>query len=222
MKKLLCLTALLASTAHADTLYGLYVDANYWHASNETTQNNTNTKHKDGGQLMVSASLEHGVPFVPNARVHHVSLDSTEKTTDIKHDLSSTDVIAYYELLDNMVNLDVGLGAKILEGEIEGKNTDSTTDLSKTLPMAYVSAGVKLPLTGLSAKAEVGVAHNNKYKATDAQAEIKYNFIDKAFIDVGGKLGYRMINIEADKLLKDDSDYKNEFKGPYAGLEIHF
>lgn len=216
------LTALLASTAHADTLYGLYADANYWHASNETTQNAMTKKHDDKGRLMVSASLEHGVPLVPNVRVRHANLDSTEKTTNIKHDLSSTDMVAYYELLDNVVSLDVGLGAKILEGEIEGKMTDNATDLSKTLPMAYASAGVKLPFTGLSAKAEVGVAHNGKYKATDAQAELKYNFIDKALVDVGAKVGYRVLTIEADELLKDKSDYKNEFKGPYAGVEIHF
>lgn len=222
MKKLILLTALVASTAHADTLYGLYADANYWHTSSETTQNGVKTEHKDKGQLMASASLEHGVPFVPNARVRHASLDSTEKATNIKHDLSSTDVIAYYELLDNVVSLDVGLGAKILEGEIEDSADRAIADLSKTLPMAYVSAGAKLPFTGLSAKAEVGIAHNSKYKATDAQAELKYNFIDKALIDVGAKVGYRVLTIEADEILKDKSDYKNEFTGPYAGVEIHF
>lgn len=217
MKKLLCLVALVATTAQADTLYGLYADVNYWHASNDTTQNTITTAHDDKGRLMLSASLEHPVPLVPNARIRHVNLDSTQQHSNIKHNLSSTDVIAYYELLDNVVSLDVGLGAKVLDGAINGE-----TDLSKTLPMAYASAGAKLPLTGLSAKAELGVAHNSSYKATDAQAEIKYDFVDKALVDIGAKLGYRILTVEADDIFKDNSDYKNEFKGPYVGVEIHF
>lgn len=230
MKKLFAFTALLSisTMSHADTIYGLYADANYWHTSHETTQNRLTTEHEDKGRLMLSASLEHGVPLIPNARVRHVNLDSTQKTTNTKHDLTSTDVVAYYELLDNAVSLDVGLGAKILDGTI---NND--TDLSKTLPMAYASAGAKLPFTGLSAKAEVGIAHNSKYKATDAQAELKYNFVDKALVDVGIKAGYRILTIEVDDLvhtakskagLTDSatSDYKSDFKGPYIGVELHF
>ncbi|MDO4441803.1 MAG: TIGR04219 family outer membrane beta-barrel protein [Moraxella sp.] len=217
MKKLLCLMALVATTAHADTIYGLYADANYWHTSNESTQDGTTTKHDSKGRLVASASLEHGVPFVPNAKVRYANLDSSPKNSNAKHDLSSTDIIAYYELLDNVVSVDVGLGAKILDGSI-----NNSTDLSKTLPMAYASVGGKLPFTGLSAKAELGAAHNSKYKATDAQAEIKYNFVDKALVDVGAKAGYRIMTVEADEIFRDKSDYKNEFKGPYVGLEVHF
>lgn len=217
MKKLLCLVAILATTAHADTIYGLYADANYWHTSNETTVNHAKTEHEDKGRLMASLSFEHGVPFVPNVKVRHANLDSTQKTTNTKHKLNNTDLIAYYEVLDNVVSVDLGLGAKVLDGSV---NND--TDLSKTLPMAYASAGVKLPFTGLSAKAEVGVAHDSKYKATDAQAEIKYNFVDKALVDVGAKAGYRILTIEADELFKDKSNYENDFKGPYVGLEVHF
>lgn len=217
MKKLLCLVAVLATTAHADTIYGLYADANYWHTSNDTTINQTKTEHEDKGRLMASLSFEHGVPFVPNVKVRHANLDSTQKAGNTQHKLNNTDLIAYYEVLDNVVSVDLGLGAKVLDGSI---NND--TDLSKTLPMAYASAGFKLPFTGLSAKAEVGVAHDSKYKATDAQAEIKYNFVDKALVDVGAKAGYRILNIEADELFKDKSNYENEFKGPYVGLEIHF
>lgn len=217
MKKSLCLVAILATTAHADTIYGLYADANYWHTNNETTINRTKTEHKDKGRLMASLSLEHGVPLVPNVKVRHVNLDSTQKTTNTQHKLNNTDLIAYYEVLDNVVSVDLGLGAKVLDG-----STNNDTDLSKTLPMAYASAGVKLPFTGLSAKAEVGVAHDSKYKATDAQAEIKYNFVDKALVDMGAKAGYRILTVEADELFKDKSNYKNDFKGPYVGLEVHF
>lgn len=228
MKKLVALLLLLAPSAYADTLYGLYADVNYWHTQNELSQSQLKEVIKSGnykdGQIMLSASLEHGVPLIPNARIRHTTLNADNSK------LSSTDAIAYYELLDNVVSLDVGLGAKRLNGNFD----NASADVSKTLPMAYASAGAKLPFTGLSAKAEVGVAHDSKYKATDAQAELKYDFIDKALIDVGVKAGYRLLTIEADDVLHDakskvglnkdtqPKDYKSEFKGPYVGVEVHF
>lgn len=225
MKKLFALLLLLVPSAYADTLYGLYADVNYWHTQNELSHRQLaelvkNGNYKDG-QVMVSASLEHGVPLIPNARIRH-----TQLKTDHHGKLSNTDAIAYYELLDNVVSLDVGLGAKRL--------TDNQNDISKTLPMAYASAGAKLPFTGLSAKAEVGVAHNGKYKAKDAQAELKYNVVDSALLDVGVKAGYRVLTVEADDVLQDakskaglgktatPSTYKSDFKGPYVGVEVHF
>ena len=55
---------------------------------------------------------------------------------------------------------------------------------------------------------------------TDAQAELKYNFIDSALVDAGAKLGYRILDIQ----LEQDSsrETKLKFKGPYIGLEAHF
>lgn len=39
-------------------------------------------------------------------------------------------------------------------------------------------------------------------------------------VDVGAKVGYRLLNIDLDDY--ENRDMKFEFKGPYVGLEAHF
>ncbi len=233
MKKLgfLAMVALMmTSTAHADTLYGLYADANYWQTNIQDKIDGIDRDYKDKGQTMFSASLEHPIPLVPNVRLRHTSLNGTlESNSNNEIKATTTDAIAYYELLDNVVSVDVGLGAKRIEGDIT-QSGESRLNLNKTLPMAYVSAGAKLPFTGLSAKAEVGVGVGTNVKSTDAQAEIKYNFVDTPLADVGLKAGYRVLTVDYDEtkiqylgsVFGSQIPYKADFKGPYVGLEFHF
>lgn len=233
MKKLgfLAVVALMmTSTAHADTLYGLYADANYWQTNIQDKIDGTDRDYKDKGQTMFSASLEHPIPLVPNVRLRHTSLNGTlESNSNNEIKATTTDAIAYYELLDNVVSVDVGLGAKRIEGDIT-QSGESRLNLNKTLPMAYASAGAKLPFTGLSVKAEVGVGVGTNVKSTDAQAELKYDFVDTALADVGIKAGYRIMNIKYEEMTNEyigsifgsQVPYQMDFKGPYVGLEVHF
>ncbi len=233
MKKslLMALSTLLAlPMAYADTIYGIYADANYWQTSADVTNNGVKQDYKDDGQLMLSASLEHPVPLVPNVRVRYSDLkNELNSSTNTQIDANSTDIIAYYELLDNVVSADIGLGAKIIDGA-EKTNNVTGYDLAKTLPMAYASVGADLPLTGLSIKGELGLAYGENVKATDAQAEIKYKFVDVPMMDIGVKAGYRVLNLDYDEmtnkyvgsLFGSQIPYKAEFKGPYVGLELHF
>ncbi len=90
--------------------------------------------------------------------------------------------------------------------------------------MIYGAAGVKLPLTGLSAKAELLYSNYEDTQLTDAKAELQYNFVDNLLVDVGLKAGYRILDIQFDDYesnnLKNDLSF--EFKGPYIGVDIHF
>ncbi len=201
--------------ANADTIYGIYGDVDYWHSSVDGDVNKANANFDDKGQVMASVSVEHPVPFVPNVRLRHTSLDAEGKVANIKHEMeaTSTDAIAYYEVLDNVVSLDLGLGAKRLDGDY--KVLKSSTGLNETMPMAYASVGGDLPFTGFSAKAELAVAKGSDSDVKDAQAEVKYNFVDNMAVDLGAKVGYRVmeVNYDDDKV-KIDSD----FKGPYVGV----
>lgn len=233
--------SLCSINAHADTFLGIYADANYWNYQGDVNFNQTNStdtgfNFDKNSSAMLSLAFEHGVPLLPNIKVKHVSMDSsrTQNTnlslqgvnfstdTTATVDLTLTDVIAYYELLDNIVSVDVGLAAKIIDGNVAVKNTTSTLDekLSETIPAVYASAGGNLPFTGLSAKAEVsGMSYDNN-SLIDAQAEIKYDVIDNIALDVGVKAGYRMIEVEVDKVL--DTNATSSFKGPFLGIEAHF
>ncbi|HNN29792.1 MAG TPA: TIGR04219 family outer membrane beta-barrel protein, partial [Agitococcus sp.] len=95
-----------------------------------------------------------------------------------------------------------------------------TVSIKETIPMAYVSAQAKLPLTGLSVKADVAGVSYNGSSLSDVQAEIMYNFVDNLAVDIGIKAGYRQITATLEDI--EDTDADIEFKGPYLGLEMHF
>lgn len=196
------LSAVLLSSvgvsAHADTLLGLYAGADG--IVNTGESNNISADNEVVGSYYLA--FEHPVPFLPNAKLRYTKLDQSAANADFM------DAIGYFEVLDNVVSLDVGLGAKRVNANID-----------KTIPAVYASAGGKLPFTGLSAKAEAFVGKGSDADFSDINAEIKYNFIENIAIDLGLKAGYRIMTVNV-----DDSGTSSEIKvhGPYLGLEAHF
>lgn len=197
------LSAVLLGTvsfsAQADTLLGLYAGADG--IVNTGESNNVSADNEIVGSYYLA--FEHPVPFLPNAKVRYTQLDQSLKA-------KALDAIGYFEILDNIVSVDVGLGAK----RFIAHNSESTT-----IPAVYASAGGKLPFTGLSAKAEAFVGKGTDADFSDINAEIKYNFIENLAIDLGLKAGYRIMTVNI-----DNSGSSNDFKvqGPYLGLEAHF
>ena len=230
--KLLKLTLLALGTsvcglAQAD-LIGVKGDLSYWNYNGEANMAaQTSAPDQDldrKGSAQLSLAIEHPIPLIPNAKIRYVNL-KTQTENEVAGqpvydlDIDHTDFILYYEVLDNIVDADIGFGASNLNGDVKTLGLNKT-DIDKTIPVIYGSAGVKLPFTGLSAKAELLYSNVNDTKITDAQAELQYNFIDNLLVDVGLKAGYRILNIELDDYEKND--LKFDFKGPYVGLDIHF
>ena len=224
---LLALGMGLSGLAQADVI-GVKGDLSYWaydgqaNMAAQTAASDQDLERKGAAQL--SLAIEHPVPLIPNAKIRYVNLKTqTENEVagqpvyDINMD--HADFILYYEILDNIVNADVGVGATTLNGHVTTLAL-SKTDIDKTVPVIYATAGAKLPFTGLSAQGEVLYSNFNDAKITDAQAELQYNFIDNLLVDVGLKAGYRILDIKLDDYEKND--LKFDFKGPYIGLDIHF
>lgn len=224
---LLALGMGLSGLAQADVI-GVKGDLSYWaydgqaNMAAQTAASDQDLERKGAAQL--SLAIEHPVPLIPNAKIRYVNLKTqTENEVagqpvyDINMD--HADFILYYEILDNIVNADVGVGATTLNGHVTTLAL-SKTDIDKTVPVIYATAGAKLPFTGLSAKAEATYTNVNDVKITDAQAEVQYNFVQSMLLDLGAKVGYRIMNIELDDM--DKRDMKFEFKGPYIGLDAHF
>lgn len=230
MKKITLIGAVLSLAAlnqgHADVI-ALKANIDYWQYNadmNHPQQIPTNSELDDDHSLAFSAAFEHPIPFLPNAKIKHTNLkaDSQESSDDVHRnqlDLDYTDFILYYEILDNLVNLDAGFGLKRLDGNIR-KNYMAVQDLSGNLPMFYAQGGVKLPFTGLSANAEVSVAALSDDRITDAQIDLKYNFVETALVDIGAKAGYRILDMQIDRDAETETKFK--FKGPYLGIDAHF
>lgn len=214
----------MSAVAQADFI-GLKGDINYWNIEGQANIDEKLLADQDidrDGSVMASLAFEHPIPVIPNIKLKYTQLD-TETESDIAFakteiNLDHTDLILYYEILDNIIKADIGVGATKLNGDV--KQFGQKTDIDEYVPILYAEAGAKLPFTGLSAKAEATYTNANDVKITDAQAELQYDFIQSIALDLGAKVGYRVLNIELTDL--DNRDMNFEFKGPYIGLNAHF
>lgn len=218
----------LSVAAHADFI-GLYagVDGMYTKADDSAGQSD------DKFNAVYNLAFEHPVPFLPNVKLRYSEFNNTRNDyqsgiyfVDQDLEVNTLDAIAYYEILDNIISVDAGLGIKRLDvmntlrSTVPAVNLTLTNDDKQTLPALYLSAGGKLPFTGFSAKAEVMAGQNSDADFSDMNAEVKYNFIQNIALDLGVKFGYRAMTINFDD--SNSSFNKIEAKGPYVGLEAHF
>jgi outer membrane protein len=242
------ITLCLSYTSSADTLLGLYVGAQGWNMetaggfSNDGTNTDFNFEDESVSNLYVA--FEHPLPLVPNIKIQRTEMDTSgdilleqnftfggqsfsinsNATSDVQ--LSATDIILYYELFDNdLISFDVGLNTKYIDGELLVTNKDEPTidgreEFSGPIPMIYSRLAVGVPLTGFGAFVEGSFLSVDDHTLTDYQAAITYSLINSLAADVTFQLGYREVSLELEDLDGIFSDL--EFKGAYAGLEVHF
>lgn len=238
----LIIAAALPLSATADAIGG-EVTVSYWGAgyggnvtdrtSQDTIDLEKDLKLDDGGFIEFAASLEHPIPIIPNIKIRHIDLDETadgsissdfdgvpasDVTTNL--DLTHSSAVLYYEVLDNFVSLDLGLEARMFDGQLRieekgGTNEVSETKIDETLPLAYVAASVDLPLTGLSVGAEVSGISYSGDKIMDAKAAVRYN-IGLFLVEAG----YRSMNIKVDDVSGIDVDA--DLSGAYLTTGIDF
>lgn len=129
---------------------------------------------KDPANSSMVLILEHSISALPNIRYQGYNLDSSGTSTldsDINFngetfisgdritatfDLSHDDIVLYYQVLDNWVNLDIGLDLKRFDGEVSLSGVSSTSvDIDETIPLFYLSARFQLPVNGLYVGANI-------------------------------------------------------------------
>ena len=181
------------------------------------------------------ATLEHPVPILPNVRLMYTSLDhsgngDTSFTyegidfggTDInvanEFSIKQTDLLLYYEVLDNVVSLDLGLNVRVLDitykiNDDNGENTNGT--VSGTVPMIYGLVGGS-PWPGVLLSAEANYMSYSGSTVSDFNAKISYT----TDFFVGVEAGYRTQTIELDDV--DDTNANLDFKGPFIGAYVKF
>jgi outer membrane protein len=238
----------MSNPSKSDTLLGLYIGAQGWNMETVGgfSEDGTNTDFifEDQSQPNLYVAFEHPLPLIPNIKLQRTNMDTTgdvllernfvfggklfsinsDATSDVQ--LTTTDVILYYELFDNdLISFDVGLNAKYIEGELlvtdKGDPTvNGREEFSGPIPMFYSRLAVGIPLTGFGAFVEGSFLSVDDHTLSDYQAAITYSLIENLAIDVTFQLGYRAVSLELEDL---DGIYSDlEFKGAYAGLEVHF
>ena len=242
---LLALTLATTGTAQADTLFGVYAGAGTWQQSysGEVRSGISNVDIEDDlgldddDNVILYAALEHGVPVLPNVRVQYFTLDvnadstlsraiefngqvfSVSEAVSTVVDLTQTDAVLYYELLDNVVSLDLGLAISIVEGSIEvaSLTEQASADFDEVVPMLYAAVRADLPFSGLWVGAQAqGVGYDGN-TLLEFDAKIGY----ESRIGLGIEAGYRAVQIELDAF--DDVDVAElDVSGPYAAINFHF
>ena len=241
----LAFSLLLSPSAMADTIFGVYAGGGSWLADhNGGAQSGTVELDLDDdlglntdSNFFAYVAVEHPVPFLPNIRVQHTDI-AQSATNDLTRtvefngqsfsansaisselDLEITDAVLYYELLDNVVSLDLGLAARYVDGfvDITSLTDSANAEFEGVLPMLYTHARVDLPFTGswISARAQ-GLTYRGE-SFIDAEAQIGW----ESKFGLGLEVGYRVLRLDIDELDELDEAEIN-LSGPFAALNYHF
>ena len=183
--------------------------------------------------------IEHPLPIIPNIRLGTTSLNlggtgvvtqtytyngqtfTSSDTVVSNLDLSHTEIALYYEVIDTVVDLDVGLNFKFFKGSarLEDKTNPAvaTSDYSQTVPMLYGAIAIPIPATGFSLAGDISTISYKDSTFTDYLVRVRY---DTDFM-LGVELGYRSLHIDyADTGANQYA--KLDIKGPYLMARLSF
>lgn len=234
-----------APMAQADTFFGVYAGAGTWQQefSGDVTSGPTRVDVEndlglaDDSNNIFYVAVEHPLPLLPNIRAQHMAMEvdgsnvlsrsiefngdtfTVSDTVSTVVDITQTDAVFYYEVLDNIVSLDVGLAVSLIEGTLSVSNsTDrATAEFDEVVPMLYGKVRADLPLTGLWVAAEgQGVSYDGN-SLLEANAHIGYESV----LGLGIEAGYRTVRMELDGF-EDVQAAELDISGPYAAINFHF
>jgi len=180
----------------------------------------------------IYATLEHPVPILPNVRLISTTIDQSGNgdvpfefdgvpySGNISNDFSieTLDLIAYYEVLDNVVSIDIGLNIRNLKVDynISDDNGNATSDsVDETVPMLYALVGGS-PIPDLIISGEMSYVSYDGSSISDFTAKIAYT----TSYFVGVEAGYRALSFEFDDV--SDTNAKLDFDGLFVGAYLKF
>ncbi len=142
------------------------------------------------------------------------------ETVRTTFDLSHDDIVLYYEILDNWINLDIGLDLKKFDGEVSivgSTNTNtSSIKIDETLPLLYLSARFDLPFSGFYVGADISSFSIDDSSADDITLKLGY----ESGSGLGIEGGIKTFSIDLDDA--DDLDTEIEYDGAFINGYFHF
>ncbi len=184
--------------------------------NSDLTDNTTDLDFDSATNTEFSVALEHPVPLVPNIRLAYAdfSFDGEDDgNNSVELDQGFVDGTFYYEVLDNIVELDLGLTARVSDASAENLNISSKNDNVSALLYGKVQGN--LPITGFSVGAIAQLGGNGKDSIADAEVYAQYSFL----LGLGLSAGYRVIDQELEyKSRGSKSDFDSDFEGVYLAL----
>jgi len=198
---------------------------------------------------MVKAYFELPVPFVPNVKLAYSNFNQSgsatvdsfswggiidlDGTVDSSLELQMYDMTAYYELLDNAVELDAGLTLRYLNGNMSVTPTadfnlpgfmpdlslsaPQVTDIDMWLPLIYGKARFNIPTTDISLQLETNGISYQDTTFYDYELSVRYTFT----MGLGVEAGYKAMHLDS-KDLADGLVVDVDSSGPYAAIVWDF
>jgi len=255
IKKLVLTTLLTASTLYADTIggeifLGIYSHSPSGSASYETDASidlENDLKWGEEQDIVLKAYIEHPLPFIPNIRLGFTNLSHDGQGTvtafswgdiiDIDGDIDSSldlkmyDVTAYYELLDNVIEVDAGLTLRYLDGDIDVTVTPTlpfipvdlpaaeqeSVNFSTLFPMLYGKVRANIPMTDISLQGEGNYISDGDTTLYNYAISARYTFA----MGLAAEAGYQALHLDSNDL-EDGLSADMDFNGPYAALVWDF
>jgi len=237
---LLAATQLTALNTSADTLsisagvggWGQASDGNFQKTNDPAAVDlKNNLFWQDETQTYAFVTFEHFVPIIPNVRIMHTTLDqSGSGNTDfvfdgqdfsgqVSNDFSfeTLDLVAYYEVLDNVVSLDLGLTIRniTIDYNIVNGGAAASDSIDETIPMLYGMVGAS-PWPDLIISGEISYISFDGSTMSDFIAKVAYT----TDFFVGFEAGYRNMTLELEDVSETNADIS--FDGVFAGAYVKF
>ena len=237
----------LSAPVQADVI-GFSIGASYWapEVSGDFTSEGATTIDvdddldlEDPESTSLVLTLEHPIPILPNVRYQNVDLDSDGRnrlnrtityegetynageTVTSTFDLSHDDIVLYYQLSNDRIDLDLGVDLKRFDGQVSlGGDNNTTVDVDETIPLFYLSARYSLNNSGFYVGADINASFIDlglsESDARDSTFMLGY--------DAGGGLGVeggiKYYSLELDNA--GDVDTGLEYDGIYLNGYFNF
>ncbi|HHO65105.1 MAG TPA: TIGR04219 family outer membrane beta-barrel protein [Epsilonproteobacteria bacterium] len=263
MLKKLILTSLLTSAAlYADIIGGEVSVGIYSHSPsgsasytlpylplNESIDLENDLGWDSKQDAMVKAYFELPLPFVPNVKLAYSNFNQSgdatvtsfswgdiiglDGTINTSLELQMYDLTAYYELLDNVVEIDAGLTLRYLNGNMDVTPTadfnlpgfipdlsvsaPQSTDIDMWIPLVYGKARFNIPTTDISLQIEGNGITYQDTTFYDYELSARYTFS----MGLGLEAGYKSTHIDSEDLA-DGLVVDVDSSGPYAAVVWDF
>ena len=263
IKKLTLASLICSGTLYADTILGGEISLGiYSHTPSGsasytlpyTTLNPSVDLENDLGwdtaqDAILKAYFEHALPFIPNVKFAYSNFNQSGEGTvgsfswggiigldgviDTSLELQMYDITAYYELLDNVVEIDAGLTLRYLNGDLGVTPTadfnlpgfipdfsiaaPQTTNIDMWIPMAYGKVRFTIPTTDISLQLEGNGITYQDTTFYDYELSARYTLS----MGFGLEGGYKSMHLDSEDLAEGlvvDVDSS----GPYAAIVWDF
>ena len=175
----------------------------------------------DRSELNPFIVFKHPVSFLPNFKIQQNNIHTNGiitvsdpnflngQTVQVNGDFnfSHTDLVLFYEIMDNWLNVDIGISGKYFDGYQRFKYSTALNDeldFDHLIPMLYLQGKIDFPHTNLSVTSMIKTLSFDSNKVTDINLALQYH-LKNGF---GIELGYRVLDLDLKNISRIKSDLK--------------